>query len=188
MVTWRKHYVVGDENKRDAFDVPEGTPPKKKSKAWKYWLWFAVFCFLGGLGIGVQEDQEWEAFTDTIIQKAEQGAPSQHIWKRAIQGYRLVYTDHFLCRMDCRNIRRAEVIYAILHGAAQSEYVNDRDDYSERRGDIKYVIIGPTTSGRLIKSVIAVNTRERILTFITTMDPSVDRSADPCISEDCRRD
>ena len=146
---------------------------------------------LTGLYIGLNEDQEWERLVDglqvNLNARLNTGSPSQHIWKRAIGQYEVRYSDHFVCRMECRNITRSEVWASLKNGVATDEFVNDGEAYSGQRGEIKYTVRGEAPDRRRpIKTVFAVNTQSRRVTFITVMDASIEKGSDPCGANMCR--
>lgn len=195
MTSWRKIYVVRDDKNKSAHSAtppisPPPEKPKKRRRAWKYWLFFSFLCMLGGLYVGLNEDQEWECLIDglqvNIATQLNTGSPSQHIWKRAIERYELRYSDHFVCRMECREITRSEVWTSLKNGVATDEFVNDGEAYSGQRGEIKYTVRGETPAKRPIKTVFAVNTQSRRVTFITVMDTGIEKRNDPCGTNICK--
>lgn len=192
MTSWQKHYVVNDKKKKTKRAAQSSTqqPPKKRRRAWKFWFPFSLLALIAGLAIGFQEDQEWEIVTDLASNSIKASVTgedaSQFIWKRAIDQYQIAYTDHFLCRMGCRDISRQEIWGALRNGVATDEFVNDHSRYPKQQGEIKYTILGQTTQQRSIRTVLAVNTFERMVTFITTMDAGVDKKDDPCGENTCQ--
>ena len=135
------------------------------------------------------ENHEFEILVDgmavSIKARVNGEQPSQHIWKRGINTYTIRYSDHFLCRMECRDISRQELWTSLSNGSAIEEFVQDNDRYKDRLGEIKYTILGFSSTQRPIKSVFAVNIQERLVTFITVWDNTYSKQEDPCGMERC---
>lgn len=191
MYDWERYYVVCDGKRKKHRSSNTDPLPRAKKKTWKRWLKFAFFMFFVGLALGLVENQEAERYVDSAQTRISRvieapGVPSQKIWKRAIRQYEIAYTDHFMCRMECRDISRPEVWSALHNGAAVNEFINDDSDYPKQQGEIKYTVLGQTELHRQIKTVLAVNTKARLVTFITTMDVGIDRGKDPCGENTCK--
>ncbi len=180
MTSWRKYYIVGDKKKKE--ELPAAPEKKKRSGRWKLWLFFSVICFLSGLYIGFREDTEWEALEEEIVkdlQTHQQPQPflyqppaknGENFWSRTnSQDFQPIYTNHFECRLKCRNIDFREVNTLLMKPKTPIELLSLGEKYYQYNNyEIVYKVIERVRGNNPpLTVIVAVDTWSKKNTFIT---------------------
>lgn len=89
------------------------------------------------------------------------------ILKELAKKDKLAFKKHALLRMYQRNIRADDVKVALLGGEVIESYLEDKPLPS-------FLVLGRTSKGRPLHTVVALDSEEQILWIITVYEPSME--------------
>lgn len=150
-------------------------PPKKRRWFRRLMGWFFLFSLVFGAGLTLGLVEDYEAEELIAEAKSSFDKPNQRVehvqWKHIWDKYDRETTQHFKCRMSCRNVTEAEIVSTVDNGYLR-DYVEQecRDDgYG-----YKFTVAGESHTGRNLIVVYAANKYSRILKLITVWELGMD--------------